>query len=830
MDIKRIYLVHHTHFDVGFTDMPEEVQRQQLHYLDQAVRYCRENPKYRWTIESGLLLRNYLSCRPKEAAERLLDCLRNGQMEVGAFDMQMLSETASFGELLANVSRPAELGQNYGFPVECAILDDIGGIAGELPALMNAAGIRYLLAGVGACQAELPWADLPHAFHLRSKSGGKVLVWNLGIDRNEPSTDSKYPYAVYGLGAIYLGYRGFEFLLNEHDLGITFRFPEESDAVRYSLADIYSILSKRLERENYPFEELLLQYGGDNRMPAEHIPQLVEKLNATGDFPEIELTTPRHFFHLLEDKYGTAIPEVSGVLTDPWNLRMNHVPSVTKNHRFAQRKYLAAQLKGMEDADLFESMMLVADHTFGLNNWGWQKIAADSPFGLRAPFFDRFRRSWAEKANYAMNAKHRAEVLERRTANLTVCADGDAIVVSNDAPHVVSGTAELYFSSYAPLMSSLKDRNGIEVPRQQIGLNRWIIYVKDVPALGSTRLTPAFSDKWGAVFEQKDAPSVTSIKADFYVCAFDGDGRIVSLRTRGGAELVDGGTLFGEPEIEQILDGPVENEHCSLQPCVKRERESFGGVPPKVTEDGDLFTTLVHSGTCSHGTVVVSIRLWKHLPRIDFNVRFDLPETKDKISARLLFPFAGKGAKFAFDQNAGVATPEMLLSGSIQELFFCSRFAVLNAENYSAVLCCPDAPSLEFGGKRLAEWNNSFPFVAENNHVHALIYNNICNTDAPAWYPLLDDFSYSLFLSDSSISIADAQEAWESATALNADFNSQEAVTSCVGLPRCIRMHTDEKGAPWLENFSDNACPYSFSLNGRTFTGELAPFQIAQLR
>ncbi len=112
-----------------------------------------------------------------------------------------------------------------------------------------------------------------------------------------------------------------------------------------------------------------------------------------------------------------------------------------KNHRTAQRKYLAAQLNGMKDKDLFESMMLVADHTFGLNNWGWQKVASDSPFGLGDPYFDRFRRSWAEKANYAMNARHRAEILERESARLSACADGDAIVVSNAAPHDTTGTA-----------------------------------------------------------------------------------------------------------------------------------------------------------------------------------------------------------------------------------------------------------------------------------------------------------------------------------------------------------------------------------------------------
>ena len=524
MDIRKIHLVHHTHFDVGFTDMPEEVQRQQLHYLDQAIRYCQRNTKYHWTIESGLLVRNYLAARPKEACDRLIGFLKNGQLEVGAFDMQMLTETASFGELLANASRPADLGRAYGFPVECAILDDIGGIAGELPALMNAAGIRYLLAGVGACQAELPWADLPHAFYLKSRSGGKILVWNLGIDRTEPSTDSKYPFAVYGMGAVYLGYRGFEFLLNERDLGISFRLKEEKDGKLYSLDDVFHILLNRLERENYPFDEILLQYGGDNRMPAEHLPQLVEKLNSTGTFPEIELTTPRHFFHWLEQKHGHELPEITGVITDPWNLRANHVPSVMKNHRTAQRKYLAAQLKGMENKDLFESMMLVADHTFGLNNWGWQKVASDSPFGLGDPYFDRFRRSWAEKANYAMNARHRAEILERDSARLAACADGDAIVVTNAAPHDTSGTAELYFSSYAPLMSSLKDDNGNEVPRQQIGLNRWILYVKDIPALGTRRFTPTFSHDWAPSSNKSIAPpchrsrpistNVRSTKAD----------------------------------------------------------------------------------------------------------------------------------------------------------------------------------------------------------------------------------------------------------------------------------------------------------------------------
>ncbi len=35
--IKKIYLTHHTHMDIGYTDLPEEVMNQQRTFLDRAV-------------------------------------------------------------------------------------------------------------------------------------------------------------------------------------------------------------------------------------------------------------------------------------------------------------------------------------------------------------------------------------------------------------------------------------------------------------------------------------------------------------------------------------------------------------------------------------------------------------------------------------------------------------------------------------------------------------------------------------------------------------------------------------------------------------------------
>ena len=38
--IKRVWLVHHTHMDVGYTDMPTEVMDQHLGHMDAALDLC----------------------------------------------------------------------------------------------------------------------------------------------------------------------------------------------------------------------------------------------------------------------------------------------------------------------------------------------------------------------------------------------------------------------------------------------------------------------------------------------------------------------------------------------------------------------------------------------------------------------------------------------------------------------------------------------------------------------------------------------------------------------------------------------------------------------
>lgn len=813
--IDKIYLIHHTHYDIGFTDLPDEVERQQLLYLDEAIGLAENDPDYRWTIESGYLLRNYLDHRPAAQTVRLLRLLREKRIEAAAFDMQQLTETVSFPELTANLSRTVKLGKKFGFPVECAILDDIGGWTGELPRMMNLAGLRYLIAGCGAFQTELPWADLPHLFYLTGRSGGRILVWNLGNDRNAVSHESLYPFPVYGMGSIYLGYRSYPEMLGEFDLGVKMPIHGDTPEHKLSAKEVYQIIDERLKKENYPYREVLFQYGGDNRNPAPRITELVKKLNASGDYPEIKLTTPSEFFHLMEEKYSSVIPEISGILADPWNIRINAVPTVLKNYRAAQRNCSAALLHKLQDDSILENLMLTGDHTLGLNTWGWQKTA-ESSGGLTALEFDRFRESWKCKAHYAQSAFRDSVKLLRRRAKTAQFTTVSGVIIRNSAPHAVSGNAELYLGSYAKKLLSLTDEKGREVPRQLIGQNRWMIYVENVPALGSVRLECKFDSVYDDIPAKPDSPLPERIDSKFFSLDVAPDGNVTAIRRADGTLLMSGscGGLAEERLFNTLSNGSC----CGLKPELERTASEMQNCEGELSDDGELFTVIVLYGSLPHGKAQRFIRVWKNVPRIDFSFRLDLPETADKICCYALFPFAGKDGNFIFDQNVGSATLKELLPGSMLDLFYCSRFTALESAGGSAILCCPDAPVVEFDGMHTAKWRKKLPLTTENNRIYGLLYNNICNTDAPAWQRVLEKFDYSLFLPDESFSHQAAQRAWYSATALSAEVSFESADKGIEPFPDTLRIHPDDQGEIFVEN--PNEFPVEFK--GRSF----APFAI----
>ncbi len=74
-----IFLVQHTHSDIGYTRPQTEILPEHLRYIDHALDFCDQTDdypdasKFRWTCETSWSVREYLRSRPKDTGRPFVD-------------------------------------------------------------------------------------------------------------------------------------------------------------------------------------------------------------------------------------------------------------------------------------------------------------------------------------------------------------------------------------------------------------------------------------------------------------------------------------------------------------------------------------------------------------------------------------------------------------------------------------------------------------------------------------------------------------------------------------------------------------------------------------
>ena len=779
MALQEVYLIHHTHMDIGYTDPADAVLDQHLLHMDRVLDLCSGNENsprdswFHWTCESAWLVRDYLRCRPQSDRERLLHALRQGWIELQGFLTQPMTELPRAEELIANAGYAARLGRQEGFPVECAMINDIGGLAGFAPSILAGWGIRYLVIGVGAFRAHLGWADLPHLFYLRDKSGVKILIWNLGIDRSIRPQDMTSLTAVYGLGISHLVWPYEAKLMNVSHV---------ADAVAEQILDYYGdpkacfdTFGQRLDRERYPYRQVMLQYAMDNHGPDPHLADVVQRINATGDIPHITLVTPRHFFRRMEDEYGDTIPVLDGILTDPWVDRPNAVPSGLKQFRAAQRTFHQARvLDAFCDQDdccgdaqsTWDLLHLYADHTYGVDEWYWQQTFG--PEGsCRDAAFDRFRQAWQRKAGYAASALVQARELYRSVLgrySRSINSPHRSLLIWNPGIRTHSGPVEFSSKGFRQPLRALKDASGQNVPLQKLSEYRYLAWIHGVPPMGSTLLEPQFGTEPAIRTPDKPDPCILENQA-LRITVDKASGRIASIRSQAdGTEFLDNAAdhALGDViyhRVSGVAETPVMagmNQDLQFTSYAFECDDCSRGL------HGPAAQSMVISGhiTTPDGEIRIrrEIVLWQQTSRIQVTIRLDKSETAEKESLYVAFPFAGQADTMTVTQNAGAYKPSAdLLPGAMQDAFFGNTVQLANSCGRTTITF-PDIPVFQLGGVRTGQWREELPFACSTSHVYGWLYNNLWNTDTPIWQDLLDTFRFDIAFDSASASLGDPEQ------------------------------------------------------------------------
>ena len=172
MAISEIHLLHHTHVDVGYTDLQPVIFRTHVEYLEQALDLCRDTDDYpddarfRWISEFSWPVVEFLRRRP-ERSEELFARLREGRLELaGLFlDPTELMDRRAFEMSLL----PAlQLARQQGFAVTTAMTTDIPGQGWGLADILAEQGLQYLSVSPNAMvskplQVERPFGQIPFA-------------------------------------------------------------------------------------------------------------------------------------------------------------------------------------------------------------------------------------------------------------------------------------------------------------------------------------------------------------------------------------------------------------------------------------------------------------------------------------------------------------------------------------------------------------------------------------------------------------------------------------------------------------------------------------------
>ena len=175
-----VFVVPHTHLDIGFTDYQGKVAETQARVLSQADNLIHEHPDFRFSMDGSWNLQQLLETRPKEKRDEVLDLIRSGKMAMPAQYCNLLTGYASLETLYRSLYDSKEFARRYNLPFEYANITDVPTYTGAYPSVLASSGVKYWVAAANNDRAPIfsydHWNE-KSPFWWEGPDGKKVLFW-----------------------------------------------------------------------------------------------------------------------------------------------------------------------------------------------------------------------------------------------------------------------------------------------------------------------------------------------------------------------------------------------------------------------------------------------------------------------------------------------------------------------------------------------------------------------------------------------------------------------------------------------------------------------------
>lgn len=366
----KIYLINHSHIDIGYTERQEKMAVYQADFIKQAVDFSLSDrqltrdsrSKFKFTAEGFWAVEQYLKRYGEQGKSKLIAAIRSGYFELTGGYLHF-AELLNYQNLSHSLDYAADfVSENNLVPLRTVMSCDVNGFSWGFADALHEHGIRYLSTNINTHHGNAPFSKPLVPFWWKSPKGKKILVWN-GLTYDRANVLGLMPNVASG------GNPGIPGMPIED--APYFRI-ENSDHAYSRIKDMIRVL----QEAGYPYSFVLITGSGictDNSPVGDEHCSLIAEFNEKHDSEiEIETTTLNEFFHMLKQS-GEDFPVYTGDWNDWWTDGALSTPNETRLFRNAQRTESLIQkldpqmeiVTAAEHEEIQNKLIMYAEHTWG---------------------------------------------------------------------------------------------------------------------------------------------------------------------------------------------------------------------------------------------------------------------------------------------------------------------------------------------------------------------------------------------------------------------------------------------------------------------------------
>lgn len=724
MAISEIYLVHHSHTDLGFTHAPSTAFELLCRNIDIAIELAEasadrpDGNAFRWTCETTIIVEAWLRCASARQIDRFVKLCQQGRIDVAALwcNLTATYETEQLYRTLEPVRRLREMG----IAVRGAMNCDVNGLPWRIVDLLAESGIDGItMASNGHMGRTI--LSRPSAFNWRGPAGNRVAVWN--------------------------GY-----LYNDcwfHGI------PNDIDAAQEKLGTLIN----RLEASGYPHSFLQFQATypdySDNGPPDARLSDFVTEWNRRGLQPAMRIVTLSGFIDRLKQ---ADLPEYAGEWVDAWAFGSGSCARVMEinraNHARLLRSDLLHTVGGFAEAaatsdEALRAISLFDEHTFGADEC--------VPF----PHSVNSLTQWSEKSAYAFKGNALTLRLEKDgLINLVshIAHGGKpGVLLFNPSASTVEAYAQAPLHWFDPPYPMTESHLHALRGYGQRARSKPIYYTGPIalPAWGY-RWVPA--DEWSETLPACDHLTATEIlleSPELRVTLDAHQGGIESIFDKTSQrELLEKGDSRGARLVHESVAEPTGREayfqhNWSVPNIDSRTHWQTDWEASRVSDSSVIETRIerhLHGVSViqrcrAHGVTSLEYRytLYRSRPGVEVAVTMTLTGTTEPNALYLDFPLAIEKGTFRYEAlGTTVEFGREHLPETTADFISAQRWVDLSNDKVGVTILTPDVPLWMYGGYHFGRitnvaddrssrlvawpvnnyWDTNFP-VSQSGEVHA---------------------------------------------------------------------------------------------------------------